>query len=159
MRALLLLIAALVLAGCEVAPQPIRYGEDVGEHCRMTISDERFGTELLTTTGKAYKFDSVECLAGYVLAHPEAAEEAHSLWVTSYDDPGTLVPLGDAFFLYAPSIRSPMGQNLAAFGPGTTEADALARFEDAEVLAWNEVLARVESSSASPRSSDAHARH
>jgi copper chaperone NosL len=151
--AVAVLAAAALLAGCQVEPQPIRYGEDVGEHCRMTISDARFGTELLTTTGKAYTFDSVECLAGYVLAHPDAADEAHSLWVTSYDDPGTLVPLAESFFVHAPDLRSPMGQGLAAFGPGTTEADALAAFDDAEVLAWDDVLALVER--ASPAASHA----
>jgi len=153
--AMVVVAAAALLVGCQVEPQPIRYGDDACEHCRMTISDARFGTELLTTTGKAYTFDSVECLADYVHAHPDIAADAHSLWVTSYDDPGTLVSLDEARFVHGPSVRSPMGQGLAAFGPGTTEADARAMFDDAQILAWDGVLALV-ASPADSASGSAH---
>lgn len=139
MRVLRILLLGLLLVGCQPEPQPIRYGEDACTQCRMTVSDERFGAELLTTTGKTYPFDSVECLAEYVLAHADAP--THSLWVTSYDAPGDLILLDDAFFVHAPGLRSPMGRGLAAFGPETGQADALVRFDGAEVLTWDEVLA------------------
>jgi copper chaperone NosL len=151
-RALAVFAAAALLTGCQVEPQPIRYGEDACAHCRMTVSDARFGAELLTTTGKTYPFDSVECLADYVRAHPEAEAQTHSLWVTSFDAPGELIPLADAFVLYSPALRSPMGRGLAAFGPATPEADALARFDDAEILAWDDVLA----GDAAPRHASTH---
>lgn len=145
MRLIFCLFSIVVLTGCEPEPQPIRYGEDMGAHCRMTVSDDRYGAELLTTTGKAYMFDSVECLAGYVLAHPEIKAETHSLWVTSFDDPGTLIQLDDAFFLHTPALRSPMGMNLTAFGSETTE-DAMLDVYGGEVLTWGDVLALVENS-------------
>lgn len=157
--ALIALAGTSLLAGCEPQPQPIRYGEDMGAHCRMTISDARFGAQLLTTTGKAYSFDSVECLAGYVLASPEAAGDAHSLWVTAYDDPGMLIPLDEAYFVRAPNLHSPMGENLAAFGEATPEAEALAAFDDAELLSWDEVLALVGPPSAAPRSARERSPH
>lgn len=135
-----LFLVVVLLAGCQPEPRPIRYGEDACAHCRMTISDSRFGTELLTETGKTYLFDSVACLAGYVLAHPELREETHSLWVTSFHHPGELIRLDEAFFLRAPSVRSPMGMNLAAFGPETTREAARQAF-GGEILTWNEVLA------------------
>lgn len=142
--------AFVMLAGCQPEPQPIRYGEDIGAYCRMTISDARYGTELLTKTGKAYKFDSVECLAGYMLAHPGIEAETHSLWVTAFDDPDTLIPISKAFFLHAPALRSPMGMNLSAFGAGTTE-DAVLEAYGGEILSWDDVLALVETSSPESR--------
>lgn len=128
-----------VLAGCQPEPRPIRYGEDVGAHCKMTVSDARFGAELLTTTGKVYVFDAIECLANYVVAHPELADQTHSLWVTAYDAPGELIPLDSAFFVHSPEVQSPMGGGLAAFGPGTTHEEALRQLEG-EVIDWASVL-------------------
>lgn len=135
-----------MMAGCQPEPQPICYGEDLGAHCRMTIADDRYGTELLTKTGKAYKFDSVECLAGYMLAHPDIAAETHSLWVTAFGAPGTLIPISEAFFLHAPALRSPMGMNLTAFAAGTAE-DAVLETYGGEILSWDEVLALLEAAS------------
>ena len=140
MRTRLSLVVALVLlAGCEPEPRAIRYGEDVGAHCKMTVSDARFGSELVTTTGKVYVFDAVECLANYMVAHPELADQTHSLWVTAYDAPGELIPLDSAFFIHSPDVQSPMSGGLAAFGPGTSPEDAVRQL-GGEVLAWADVL-------------------
>ncbi|GAB5537260.1 MAG: hypothetical protein Rubg2KO_35090 [Rubricoccaceae bacterium] len=134
-----LLVALVLVAGCQPEPRAIRYGEDVGAHCKMTVSDARFGSELLTTTGKVHVFDAVECLANYVLAHDELADQTHSLWVTAYDAPGELISLDSAFFIHSPEVQSPMGGGLAAFGPGTTHEDALRQL-GGEVLTWADVL-------------------
>jgi len=134
------LFAILVLlAGCQPEPRAIRYGEDVGAHCKMTVSDARFGSELLTTTGKVHVFDAVECLANYVLAHPELADQTHSLWVTAYDAPGELVPLDSAFFIHSRDIQSPMGGGLAAFGPSTSPEEAQRQL-GGDILTWADVL-------------------
>lgn len=134
-----LALGLVLLAGCEPQPRAIRYGEDVGAHCKMTVSDARFGTELLTTTGKVHVFDSVECLANYVLAHDELADQTHSLWVTAYDAPGELISLDSAFFIRSPEVQSPMGGGLAAFGLGTPPEEAQRQL-GGEVLDWTEVL-------------------
>ena len=145
------LAAAALLAGCRPAePRPLRYGEDVCAHCRMTASDPRFGAELVTATGKVYPFDAIECLAQFVLAHPELEAETQGLWVTAYDAPGALLPLENAYFVRAPDVRSPMGLDLAAFATETPEAEARAAFEGAEVLTWAEVLALAGRAEADP---------
>lgn len=137
-----LAMAALVLgllAGCEVGPQPIRYGEDIGAHCRMTISDARFGGQLVTTTGKALSFDAIECLSNYIAENREAYDAAHSVWVTPFDAPGTLIPAQEAFFLQSPAIGSPMGGGLAAYVDATVlEQDQLRLGGTA--LDWSGVL-------------------
>jgi copper chaperone NosL len=133
------LLALLALAGCRPAPQPLRYGEDACAHCRMTVSDPRFGAELVATTGKTYPFDAVECLAAFVQAHPEI--EVHSLWVTPSDAPETLIPVEDAFFAHSPAVRSPMGAGLAAFSTAAARDAVLAG--EGEALDWAGVLVRV----------------
>ncbi|MGB5288980.1 MAG: hypothetical protein WBN42_10875, partial [Ignavibacteriaceae bacterium] len=55
-----LLPLLFLLASCGSKPEPINYGKDECEFCRMQISDNRYGAELVTDKGKVYKFDSIE---------------------------------------------------------------------------------------------------
>jgi copper chaperone NosL len=130
--------AVLLLAGCGPSgPVPIAYGEDTCALCVMTVSDERYGTELLTRKGRAYMFDSVECMANFYLRQDPA--EVASMWVTDFRDPGRLIPLEDAIFLRSPELRSPMGMNLTAFGEGAEPGALLAAY-GGEVLNWDGIL-------------------
>jgi len=141
---------ALVLAsgGCDTGPVPIDYGSDVGAFCRMIIADERYGAELITTKGRILKFDSVECLASYL--HSEIdPDDVASLWVTDFSDPPTLIRVEEAFFLHSPNLRSPMGMNLTAFGPGI-ERSAVSNSFAGELLDWGGVLELVKQGRSHP---------
>lgn len=125
----------LLVAGCSTGPRPIAYGEDVCTHCKMTITDARFGTEAVTEHGKVLAFDSIECLG----AHLASAEtEFVSLWVTDMLD-RELIPAQDAFYAQGEMIQSPMGKNLGAFA--TAEARNRFRSDDGGcALDWSDVL-------------------
>lgn len=112
----------LALAACTPEPRPIQYGHDRCDHCMMTLSDARYGAQLVLETGKVRTFDSVECLAGYLASHPDEAARAHSQWVTDFGAPETLVRVEDAFFLHSEHLRSPMGADLTAFAAMTPDA-------------------------------------
>lgn len=141
-----LLAAALVaVAACAPEPKPIVYGEDVCVHCRMAIVDDRYGTELVTRTGLTHTFDSIECMADYVLGMDEP-ESVHSLWVTSFQHPGELISIDDALFLHSEMLRSPMGANLTAFRSDTMTPAALVNSFGGVVMTWDEVLEHVRSS-------------
>jgi copper chaperone NosL len=105
----------------------------------MTLMDERFGSELVTATGKVYVFDSIECLASFAL---DFTDEVHSLWVTNFRAPSQLVRVEEAFFVKSPLLKSPMGMGLVAFGEGMTPEDAVNSFAG-EVLDWDGVLGLV----------------
>jgi copper chaperone NosL len=133
-------VILLLAAGCSHGPEPIVYGQDLCDHCQMVIMDERFGAELVTSKGRIYRFDAVECLAAYVLEHqPDAI---HSMWVTDFDDPGQLIPLEAAFFVHSAAVQSPMGMNLLAFGKAVDTVSVQNRFRG-EILDWDGVLALV----------------
>ncbi len=142
-RAILALAAGALLVACAPQPEPIAYGQDVGAFCRMVIMDERYGTELVTRTGRVHKFDSVECMAAFLRALEDTAS-VHSLWVTDYQTPGTLIPLDDAHFLHSSTLRSPMGANLTAFRRDAITEEALVNAFGGRVLTWDEVVTLVE---------------
>lgn len=120
--------AALLLGACATAgPRPIAYDRDVCAFCSMTVSDPRYGAELVTVKGKVHAFDSIECLASYYLANRAATR---SVWVT---ESGRLVPAERARFRRAaPDAEgnSPMGLGLSAVPDGT--------------LGWTDVVAMVQ---------------
>jgi copper chaperone NosL len=134
----LLLFAVPMLAACEPTPQAIDFGREECAHCKMTISDKRFAAELLTTKGKAYKFDAIECMAAFVNDGKVAATDIHSLWVMNYDTPGEFLSAKKSFFLQGEQFQSPMSLNLAAFENKAALTKAQQRFGGKE-LYWDGV--------------------
>ncbi|PIQ21404.1 MAG: hypothetical protein COW65_09315 [Cytophagales bacterium CG18_big_fil_WC_8_21_14_2_50_42_9] len=131
------IVTGLLLFSCKAEPQPIAYGSDNCEHCRMTISDQRYGAELVTKKGKAYKFDSAECLAAYVSEQPDI--EAEMLLVTDFSRPGELTNAQAAIFLQSDNQPSPMGLNISAFASPTEVAQADPG-KMGKLLRWVDVL-------------------
>lgn len=133
------MLLLLGMAACTPAPKPLAHGIDQCAYCKMTLSDERYGAELVTKKGKVYVFDSVECLAAHQMEARVPLAETHSLWVVDFQDPPNLVEVSDAFFLHSRDLRSPMGLNLTAFGPGIRQ-QAVEHAFYGDILDWDGVL-------------------
>ena len=103
------------LSGCSNEPEPINFGSDECSHCRMTIMNNKYGAEILTSKGKVYKFDATECMIAY-LSESQDKHDKDLMFVIDASDPGKLIPAKDAFYLISENLRSPMGENLTAFG-------------------------------------------
>ncbi len=110
------LLATLLLSGCS-APKPAKIviGQDACASCNMVISDARFASQVVTNTGKVYKFDSVECMVAFLTEGKVPKDQVHSAWVSDYMNPGTWLKAEDARYLQSVQIRSPMGLNLSAY--------------------------------------------
>jgi copper chaperone NosL len=137
---LLALAAALGIACAPSGPRAIAYDAESCGYCRMTISDPRFGAELVSSTGKTHTFDSIECLASYAAEHADArGSVARAMWVSDYAHPGTFLPVDSAEFrrLTGPA-GSPMGKGLVATRRGAPVSGALA--SAGPVLQWMDVL-------------------
>ena len=126
----------LLFVGCSSGPRPIMYGQDICAHCRMTVSDERFGAELVTSRGKVLVFDSIECLGAYIGGQ---AGEGGSAWVTDLSRRGELLAGTSASYAQSDAIRSPMGKNLGAFA-SAAERDRFIAEEGGRPLGWEDVL-------------------
>ncbi|NQT61976.1 MAG: nitrous oxide reductase accessory protein NosL [Candidatus Marinimicrobia bacterium] len=136
-------LLAILVISCEPTVQSINYGQDGCSYCRMTIVEEHYGSELLTTKGKAHKFDSIECLAAFVIKGEVVTEKTHDLYFTDFEDTGNLYPLAEMIFVQAKKLKSPMGLNLSAFRTQKT-ADDVALLYFGEIMTWEQVQTYVE---------------
>ena len=144
MRIFVLLISVLALfSSCTPEPQPIAFGEDDCHFCKMTIVDQRYGAELVTSKGKIYKFDALECMINAAFKENLVEENSiHSLLVVPYDKPGNLISAIDKFYLQSRNLPSPMGMYISAFSEKEAAKDAQSA-NGGELLDWEGVKKKV----------------
>ena len=129
----------VLLPGCSTQPQPINYGIDECVHCKMKITEQKFGAEIITKKGKALKFDSGECMINYTKENSAAHETFDKYLVIDYAHSSQLIDATTATWLSGEAINSPMGGNIAAFD---TKESALKNNSEisGQVLTWDEVI-------------------
>lgn len=136
----LLLIISVFLVACSREPEPINYGQDACEHCKMTIMDQKFGAEIVTRKGKILKFDAAECMVEYINSYPQNIDLAGDRFLTTdYAKPGTLIQAENSFFLKDKAYQSPMGGNLASFSSRQLAENNL-QSADGKILNWQELI-------------------
>lgn len=133
--AALTMVVFLTACGADT-PREIVVGQDQCAYCRMEITDPKFATQVILTTGKIVVFDAVDCLAGYVRGNP--AERIKSVWVTEANG-GTFVRAEEAGFLLDGTLRGPMGR-VVAFATPAEAAAAVATYGGTPV-SWTAILA------------------
>lgn len=108
-------LSLLSFTACETGPDPIRYGQDNCHHCKMTLTDKRFGAEVVTQKGKVYKFDDLNCLANFLKSGEVLPENIAQTLSIDFKKAGLFVPVQQAFFLQNEAIKSPMRADVACF--------------------------------------------
>lgn len=118
-RMILTFVAAFVLSfglvGCgKQAAQPVAIDPSVDkcEVCHMTVKDDPFATEIILTNGQALKFDDLGCL--YTWTKQNGMSQVKQRFVRDYNS-GQWVKLEDAWFVYDPSVVTPMAYNVVSF--------------------------------------------
>lgn len=137
----LLLVGGLTLAlsSCSPEKEPIVFGTDQCNFCKMTIVDQRYGAELVSTTGKVYKFDALECLVNARCRDEEMKNAGvHSMYVVDFNQPGTLVPVESSFYLHSQTLPSPMGMFLTGFAQNQHAVEAAQQYTG-DILNWTDV--------------------
>lgn len=123
------------LAACNVAPVPINFGSDGCHFCKMTIVDKQHAAELVSSTGKAFKYDAIECMVDDLKNHDPNRVE---LLLVSDFGKSQLVDAKNAYFLVSENLPSPMGANLSGF---ETKDKALFAHQEYEgdIYTWHEL--------------------
>ena len=121
MKKIVLLFSSLFMIACvSNEPKPIKLNVDTCEFCKMTISNGKFGAELLTKKGRYYKFDDLSCMLLYAKDN-------------------TLIPAEQSFYLRGGAINSPMRGNFAAFASDKDQDNFQKQF-NAKTLTWEQVF-------------------
>jgi len=118
---------------------PIRYGQDLCDHCHMTIADPRFAGEIVTRTGRVYRFDDPACLAAYLREQLRDTTGATE-WVNDFTHPDRWLDARTASYVRSDALHTPMASGLAGFADAAHADSARAALVGTR-LSWEDVLA------------------
>ncbi len=125
----------LIMVSCQPTVEQIQYGRDACAFCKMTISDRKYGAELVTPKGKVFKFDATECMLDYLEENQQ--RYAHTM-VVAFDDPGILYQSDSLTYLISPNMPSPMGAFISAFSQSSV-ANKIQQEKSGEMYSWSEI--------------------
>jgi len=114
---------------------PINFGNEQCSYCKMTISNPKFGAELITDKGRVLKYDAIECMVNHI---HEGDVKYQKLYGVPFNEPKMLKEVQTLQFLISAEIRSPMGANLSAY----SQINQLDKKYHEQLMAWEELLLR-----------------
>ncbi|MBL7739870.1 MAG: nitrous oxide reductase accessory protein NosL [Chitinophagaceae bacterium] len=139
-------ISAFVLfafSSCDTKPQPFAIGKDECRFCKMSITDTRFGGEVITKKGKIHKFDDLLCMIHFLKSGGEAEKDIAKKVSINFERPNEFIDVSAAVFVTSPELKSPMGSNTAGFA-GQQAATSYSKEKQAEQLNWQELYNKIQ---------------
>lgn len=134
---IVIILFIISLCACSIEEQPINYNEDQCFACKMMISDQKFGAELVTTKGKVFKYDAIECMVRDVIKN--STTDYALLLVTDFHHPGQLINAENATFIISKERPSPMGAFLSAYETETQIENEI-KTPPAVIYSWIDLL-------------------
>jgi copper chaperone NosL len=132
-------ILTMVFAtSCSTGPQPIQFGKDACDFCKMTILDQRFGGEVITGKGKMYKFDDIHCITSFLKSENSEKTHGAGIYLLDYNTPARFIKSGESFLLRSSELHSPMGSNTAAFATAAGREQSKQQV-NGENVSWNDI--------------------
>ncbi len=114
-KAILSVISVIWLSGCHAGPESLKIGKDNCSFCKMTISDNRYGAEMITRKGKVFKFDDSHCLLAFMDATTVEKKDIDAVYFTDFTGVHNLIKADNAFLLQSDNFKGPMNGNIVAF--------------------------------------------
>ncbi|NNC95236.1 MAG: hypothetical protein HKN92_06700 [Chitinophagales bacterium] len=127
---------SILLLSCSPSPKVIEYGEDNCEFCRMSIVDPQFAAEVVSSKGRAYKFDAIECMIRYM---DQENGEFSLLLVNNFDKPKLLADSRVSYYLISENVPSPMGAYLSAYS-NLIAAEQMQKLKGGVIYSWDELI-------------------
>ena len=137
MRIIQVLLILLLFTACNVKPKTINYGADACHYCDMNIVDQQFASQLVTSKGKAYKFDAIECMVHSLQEQFSDVEMVYEL-IADFDEPGNLIDAKSASYLVSENLPSPMAANLSGY-KAKDAAQSRQEVLGGKVYSWAEI--------------------
>ncbi len=108
-----LTIVLAVLGACTPKTEAFNYGEDQCTFCKMSIVEDQYAAQTVTSKGKVFKYDDISCMIRHI--HTLENTELAFRVVNNFENPQELLDVEKAFFIQSDQYASPMGGNTAAF--------------------------------------------
>ena len=128
-----------LISSCSSKPQPFNYAKDVCDNCKMTIVDPKFGGEVLTKKGKAYKFDDMVCMINFIKTGTVKENDIAQKLVVNFNKQNDFIDVNKAFFLVSSDLKTPMGGNAAALS-SQEETEKVKASIPGEIAKWNDLF-------------------
>ncbi|MCX6206059.1 MAG: nitrous oxide reductase accessory protein NosL [Bacteroidetes bacterium] len=136
---ILTFIVSSLLGSCNAGPEPLKFGTDNCFTCKMTISDQRFGAEIITKKGRILKFDDSYCMLAYLKTKELPLSEIQNIYMANFTGKHQLLKVEEAVMLQSNTLRGPMGGNLVA----SDQIDSINKMKEnfpGNNLLWAEIL-------------------
>ncbi|MEQ8418137.1 MAG: nitrous oxide reductase accessory protein NosL [Imperialibacter sp.] len=137
------LVTVFGLSSCSVTPRPLALGSDHCHHCKMKIVQPQYGAELVSSTGKIYTFDAVECFVQYKDENNISADKIALEMVVPYDQPGTLMDATKCVFIRSAKLPSPMGMYITAMS-SESKIEPIIDGYDGEIYTWEKLQSGID---------------
>ena len=105
----------------------------------MTLTDKRFGAEIITDKGKVLKFDDLNCLVAYLDGGEIPQADVAQIVAVDFKKSASFVDVQKAFFLQNDAIKSPMRGDIAAFSDPAELAKVKAEVGGGQEMNWGAV--------------------
>lgn len=134
----ILLFLLPVLNSCTAGPEKIVAGTDNCYFCKMTITDAKYGAEIVTKKGKVFKFDDIHCLLAFTKAKMVDDAQVKDIYLVDYTGSHALVKASESLLLQGDEIHGPMNGNIIAFANKDSLRKIAAQISATEIK-WSEV--------------------
>ena len=132
-----IIVGMLAFSSCsERGPQNVTLNKDMCAHCKMTITNVHFATQLITQKGRHNLFDDIICMSDFVRENPDV--EYDLFYAADFSKPSHFVDVEKALFFESDSLRSPMGGNIAAFASKDSLSTYMQKFGGNEIQ-WSSI--------------------
>jgi copper chaperone NosL len=112
----------------------------------MLITDNRYGSEIISDKGKVFKFDEAGCMIEYTMVKNFIGDANQKFLVTDFAAPEAFIDATTAFYVQNDNFRSPMGSNVMAFASEISRQKFVAE-SGGSLLNWVDVIELVKQSS------------
>jgi len=131
---ILIFVSALFITACgkqQYEPVAINEHTDRCAICNMSVADDPHATQIITTDGQPILFDDIGCM--YEWIEKNGSETIGIAFVRDYESK-TWLKLEDAYYVYEPSIRTPMAYGVVSFADEATAQAYVSELQTGVVL-------------------------
>lgn len=129
---------------CTAQPEPFRYGVDLCHTCKMGIVDRKFGSEIVTSTGKVYKFDDLGCMIRLMKSGAMDQQKYAHILVMDFEQENHLMDVEQTKFVFGEDVRTPMNFNTAAFKDESSAQNFMRQGTGRKVADWKYIYEKIE---------------